>query len=524
MKPIQLTSFVLSLISCTVSLNFCSNFGHSGEGITEYNNKVGYVGDISYEIWADGGNNNATFYSDGSFSCNFNKSKDFSCCTGFSLDGSKKHNQIGNIYADFKFVKKDVSNADYSYMGVYGWTKSPLVEFYIVDSWIDGSSNDWVSARKVGNINVNGDTYIVYENTSTTESIDGHITFKQYFSVRTSIRNCGSIDVTEHFIQWEKFGLHIGNLYEVNIIAKVGSDRSTTSGLIDFPYAKVYTGFVNSSSGNIGHSMESKNDDQMVKRSYNQLINRSNTNIANDVIHYTYDNITKCNKKDNFIYIYDKKKVLNKEKVLNTINVFQTSYYCKNDICVLVDNEYSKPFIEIPDKNGNILLYNTYTCTYDNAKSNNCSNDKRIDNLCLSVKCTNNSQCLSNECINNYCIFNDEEPIVHCDNIYIGSESTYMNCGKAYNDTCQFNDDCSSKICRNNICTKQTYIPSKEGINMNVLFYSFLIIAIILLIIIIICGISYFKYPKSRKYIKIIFILFIVLIIIFIIYRIIINN
>jgi len=89
-------------------------------------------------------------------------------------------------------------------------------------------------------------------------------------------------------------------------------------------------------------------------------------------------------KKEDFIYIYDKEKVLSKEKVLNLTNVFQTSYYCKNDTCVLVDNKYSKPLVEIPDKSGKIILYNTYTCTHDNAISNNCIDHKCIDNLCLS--------------------------------------------------------------------------------------------------------------------------------------------
>jgi len=37
----------------------------------------------------------------------------------------------------------------------------------------------------------------------------------------------------------------------------------------------------------------------------------------------------------------------------------------------------------------------------------------------ISYKCTTDSECLSNKCSNNYCVFNEETPIIHCDNIYI---------------------------------------------------------------------------------------------------------
>ena len=32
--------------------------------------------------------------------------------------------------------------------------------------------------------------------------------------------------------------------------------------------------------------------------------------------------------------------------------------------------------------------------------------------------CTTDSQCLSNKCFDKCCVFNDETPVVHCDDIY----------------------------------------------------------------------------------------------------------
>ncbi|ORX83903.1 hypothetical protein BCR32DRAFT_243038 [Anaeromyces robustus] len=222
----------------------------------------------------------------------------------------------------------------------------------------------------------------------------------------------------------------------------------------------------------------------------------------------------KC-KNNDFIYIYDKEKILNKENVLNQTNVFHTSYYCKNNTCAFVDNEYTKPFIEFPDENETLLLYNTYTCTYDNAKLNSCPTFKCIDNVCLSVKCINNSECLSNKCFNNYCVFNDKNPIVHCDNIYENDKTSFMNCGKPYNDTCKSNEECSSIKCSiHGLCTMNDIILSKrdddnvnnntdndvQGVTAKDITIIYIILIFIFIIIPISCCICYCVFPKSRIY------------------------
>jgi len=102
----------------------------------------------------------------------------------------------------------------------------------------------------------------------------------------------------------KSFGLQMGNLYEVKILAEVGSDRSTSSGSIDFPYAKVYT--VSSSSSNHSDTTNNKNYKQLFNS--NQFINTYNTNFVNDTIYYTYDNITNCDLKKKILFIFMTKK------------------------------------------------------------------------------------------------------------------------------------------------------------------------------------------------------------------------
>jgi len=245
MKISRTIPIVFSLATSLVvkAQSFCSGASHTGQSTLVTSNKVGSIGGVGYELWSDSGNNSATFYSDGSFSCSFNNAKDYLCRSGLSFDSTKTHSQIGHMYADFKLVKQNIRNVDYSYVGIYGWTRNPLVEFYVVDNWLSQyRPGDWVGNRKHGDFMIDGAMYTVYENTRYGPSIDGNTQFKQYFSIRQQARDCGTIDITAHFQQWEKLGMTMGKMHEAKVLGEAGSNGSGTSGTADFPYAKVYIG------------------------------------------------------------------------------------------------------------------------------------------------------------------------------------------------------------------------------------------------------------------------------------------
>jgi len=269
MKFLKLLPITLGTASLVAGASdFCSNARHSGESVKVTSNKVGNIKGIGYELWADSGNNSATFYVDGSFSCSFSRAKDYLCRSGLSFDSTKTHDQIGHIYADFKLVKQNIQNVDYSYVGIYGWTRNPLVEFYVVDNWLSQwRPGDWVGNKKHGDFVIDGATYTVYENTRYGPSIDGDTNFKQFFSIRQQARDCGTIDITAHFQQWEKLGMKLGKMHEAKVLGEAGSNGQGTSGTADFPYAKVYIG--NGNGSNTPTTTKSGNNSQQTNSSSN---------------------------------------------------------------------------------------------------------------------------------------------------------------------------------------------------------------------------------------------------------------
>lgn len=214
--------------------------GHTGNGTTtrgQNNSSVtGNIGNSGYhyEIWYQGGNNSMTYYNDGTFSAEWNGSNDFLARVGFKYNSTQTHDQIGYFTADYKFTKS--GNASYSYIGIYGWTQNPLVEYYIVDDWFSKPSPQYLGTKK-GEITVDGDTYDIYTYTRVNQpSIEGTSTFPQFFSVRRNARQCGHIDITAHFKKWGEVGLKLGKMYEVKVLAEAGGGAT---GKIDFTYFKM---------------------------------------------------------------------------------------------------------------------------------------------------------------------------------------------------------------------------------------------------------------------------------------------
>ena len=102
----------------------------------------------------------------------------------------------------------------------YGWTKNPLVEYYVVENF--GTYDPSSAATSLGSIEVDGSTYEILQTTRTNQpSIEGTSTFQQYWSVRQDKRSSGSVDMAAHFKAWSDKGLKLGT-HDYQIVATEG--------------------------------------------------------------------------------------------------------------------------------------------------------------------------------------------------------------------------------------------------------------------------------------------------------------
>ncbi|KFZ12667.1 hypothetical protein V502_06982 [Pseudogymnoascus sp. VKM F-4520 (FW-2644)] len=111
------------------------------------------------------------------------------------------------------------------YLSIYGWTRNPLIEYYIVESF--GTYDPSSAAALKGTVNVDGSTYNILQTTRTNEpSIDGTSTFQQFWSVRQNHRTSGSVDVAAHFKAWAANGMNLGTEHNYQIVASEGYHSS----------------------------------------------------------------------------------------------------------------------------------------------------------------------------------------------------------------------------------------------------------------------------------------------------------
>jgi endo-1,4-beta-xylanase len=209
---------------------------HSG-GKQYCMNSIGNAANgYSYQLWSNGQGSGCmtVFGSDATFKANWMGVGDFLARVGLGWDSTKTFDQLGTISSDFAFT--DTISGGLTYIGIYGWSVSPLVEYYIMEDWV--GSRPTGGGTKVDTFTIDGEgTYDVYQHMQVNQpSITGsNATFPQFFSVRQAARKCGHISISEHFKRWSDKGLQLGKMEEARILV----EAMNNSGSIEFTTATV---------------------------------------------------------------------------------------------------------------------------------------------------------------------------------------------------------------------------------------------------------------------------------------------
>ena len=239
----------LGLAVSAYAADACNDeMGHVGEGKkvngTGSESAKGDVGNsgFQYELWHSEGSGSLTYYDNGTFSAEWNDSRDFIARVGLAYAESKNFDEFGDFSADFKFTKS--GSADFSYFGVYGWTENPRAEYFILEDWFSAPNPEYLGEKK-GEITVDGDTYDIYIFQDNKLYVQGNINYPTFYSVRRTPRQCGHIDITAHFKKWKELGLNLGKMNVITMIAEAGNvasgatDFTGSSGKVDFTYFNV---------------------------------------------------------------------------------------------------------------------------------------------------------------------------------------------------------------------------------------------------------------------------------------------